>query len=305
MTDTLPAGLTATAISGTGWACTLGTLNCTRSDALAAGASYPAITVTVNVASNAPASVTNTAAVSGGGEINTSNNTASDLTTITPVVSTSIAIDANVSKDQSTKSTTVATAAFSTVSGNELLLAFVATDYLSGANTTVKSVSGGGLTWVLVVRTNAQSGSSEIWRAFAIAPLSNVTVTATLSQSVVSSMTVMSFTGVSTSGTNGSGAIGATAGNSAATGAPTASLVSTRNNSWVFGVGNDFDNAIARTPGTGQSLVHQYLTSTGDTYWVQKQNAFTPLSGTTVTINDTAPTSDRYNLSICEVLPGS
>ena len=59
VTDTLPAGLTATAISGTGWTCVLATLTCTRGDALAAGASYPAITVTVNVANNAAASVTN------------------------------------------------------------------------------------------------------------------------------------------------------------------------------------------------------------------------------------------------------
>src|SRR4029077_1485626 len=44
MTDTLPAGLTATAIGGTGWTCTLATLTCTRSNALAAAASYPAIT---------------------------------------------------------------------------------------------------------------------------------------------------------------------------------------------------------------------------------------------------------------------
>ena len=85
VTDTLPAGLTATAISGTGWTCTLGTLTCTRSDALAASASYPAVTLTVNVASNAPASVTNTASVAGGGEINTANDSASDPTTITPV----------------------------------------------------------------------------------------------------------------------------------------------------------------------------------------------------------------------------
>ncbi len=80
--DTLPAKLTATAISGTGWSCTLGTLTCTRSDVLAASASYPAITVTVNVASDAPGSVTNTATVSGGGETNTANDTASDPTTI-------------------------------------------------------------------------------------------------------------------------------------------------------------------------------------------------------------------------------
>src|SRR6185295_7291785 len=50
VTDTLPPGLTASAISGTGWVCVLGTLTCTRSDALAAGASYPVITVTVTVA---------------------------------------------------------------------------------------------------------------------------------------------------------------------------------------------------------------------------------------------------------------
>ena len=47
--DTLPPGLTATAVSGTGWSCTLATLSCTRSDSLAAGASYPVITVTVSV----------------------------------------------------------------------------------------------------------------------------------------------------------------------------------------------------------------------------------------------------------------
>ena len=49
MTDSLPIGMVATAISGSGWTCTLGTLTCTRSDALASLASYPAITVTVNV----------------------------------------------------------------------------------------------------------------------------------------------------------------------------------------------------------------------------------------------------------------
>src|ERR1051326_6472598 len=116
--------------------------------------------------------------------------------------------------------------------------------------------------------------------AFAPSPVTVVSVTATLSQSVAASMTVVTFTGIDTSGTNGSGAIGAFAGGSSASGAPTASLVTTRNNSWVFGVGNDYDNAIARTPGTGQALGHQYLATIGDTYWVQKQNSFTAVSGT-------------------------
>jgi len=80
--DTLPVGLTATAMAGTGWSCTLGTLTCTRSDVLAANASYPSITLTVDVANNAKALVTNTATVAGGGELDTSNDGASDDTTI-------------------------------------------------------------------------------------------------------------------------------------------------------------------------------------------------------------------------------
>jgi hypothetical protein len=215
---------------------------------------------------------------------------------------TPLAIDVNVSKDGSSASTTIGSPAFSTKSTNELLVAFVATDFLGGTNTTVSSVAGGGLTWKLVQRTNAQSGTAEIWTAFASAALSNVTVTATVSQSVVSSITVMSFTGVdTTSGASLPNAVGASGTGNSAGGAPTASLVTTRNNSLVLGVGNDYDNAIARTLGTGQTLVHQFLTPTGDTYWVQMQSATTPSSGTSVTINDTAPTTDRYNLSIVEV----
>jgi uncharacterized repeat protein (TIGR01451 family) len=79
VTDTLPAGLTATAIAGIGWNCTLATLRCTRSDPLASGATYPVITLTVNVAINAPASVTNLVDVSGGGLQSAS---ASDATTV-------------------------------------------------------------------------------------------------------------------------------------------------------------------------------------------------------------------------------
>jgi uncharacterized repeat protein (TIGR01451 family) len=309
VTDTLPASLTPTAISGTGWTCTLGTLTCTRSDTLAAAANYPVIALSVNVASNAPSSVTNTATVSGGGETNTSNDTANDNTLISPAGGTStILLDVNVSMDQSTARTTVMTPAFSTTTGSELLLAFIAGDYQpsqSSTNLSVTSVSGGGLTWVLVKRTNTQAGSAEIWRAFAPSVLTNVTVTATLSQSVESSITVLSFAGVDTTGTNGSGAIGAIGSANASSGAPSASLVTTRSNSWVFGVGNDYDNAIARTPGSGQKLVHQDLAPINDTYWVQMENAATALSGTSVTINDTTPTSDRYNLTTVEVLPSA
>src|SRR5262249_41017760 len=83
--DALPVGVVATALAGTGWSCTVATLTCTRSDVLAAGPRYPPITLTVNVNINAPASVTNMATVSGGGELNPANDTASDPTTIIQV----------------------------------------------------------------------------------------------------------------------------------------------------------------------------------------------------------------------------
>ncbi len=69
VTETAPSGLTLVSMTGTGWTC--GSPNpanvCTRTDALAGGASYPVITVNVNVAANATSPQVNTAAVTGGG----------------------------------------------------------------------------------------------------------------------------------------------------------------------------------------------------------------------------------------------
>ena len=207
-----------------------------------------------------------------------------------------LALDVVRSTDRSASGNSITTPSFSTASASELLLIFVATDAKS-AGVTVTGVTGAGLNWALVKRSNAQLGTAEIWGALASARLASVSVRASLSQSVGASITVVSFTGA-----DPSGAIGNTAGASAASGAPSASVVTGRNSSWVLGVGNDWDNAIGRTVGANQMLVHQFLSAVGDTYWVQQQNNSTALAGTQVFINDTAPTTDRYNLSIVEVL---
>jgi uncharacterized repeat protein (TIGR01451 family) len=65
VTETLPASLALVSMSGTGWNCSFAA--CTRSDSLASGSSYPPITVTLNVASNAPSQVVNQVSASGGG----------------------------------------------------------------------------------------------------------------------------------------------------------------------------------------------------------------------------------------------
>jgi uncharacterized repeat protein (TIGR01451 family) len=65
---------------GPGWACTVAgaTVTCTRSDPLPAGQPYPPVTVNATVADPAPATVINTATVSGGGDTDDSNNAATD-----------------------------------------------------------------------------------------------------------------------------------------------------------------------------------------------------------------------------------
>ncbi|MGH9744909.1 MAG: InlB B-repeat-containing protein, partial [Candidatus Acidiferrales bacterium] len=79
VTETPSAGLTLVSMAGMGWTC--GSPNsaniCTRSDALAAGAAYPVITVSVNVAADATSPQVNTASVTGGGsaQANTSDST--------------------------------------------------------------------------------------------------------------------------------------------------------------------------------------------------------------------------------------
>jgi uncharacterized repeat protein (TIGR01451 family) len=95
VTDTVPSGLTLDSMAGTGWTCAADSNTCTRSDVLAAGASYPAITVTVDVASDATSPQVNSVTVSGGGS---ASATATDSTLILGGVSTLlIAADFNVS----------------------------------------------------------------------------------------------------------------------------------------------------------------------------------------------------------------
>ena len=79
--ENVPLGLTLVSMSGTGWSCYSNI--CTRSDSLNSGASYPVITVAVNVNSNAPSAITNQVSVSGG---SSSNASASDLTTISTII---------------------------------------------------------------------------------------------------------------------------------------------------------------------------------------------------------------------------
>jgi hypothetical protein len=206
--------------------------------------------------------------------------------------SASAAVDKVVFADAHGRATT---ASFSTSAANELLVALVSSDGPSSGGQAV-TVTGAGLTWTLVRRTNTQPGTTEVWQAMAPAALANVAVTSTPSKTTYDqSLTVVAFTGAA--------GVGASAGASARTGASSVSLVTTAANSLVYAAGNDWDTAIARSLGTGQTLVHQWVdTATGDTFWSQRMTDPVAAAGTTVTLNTTAPTTGRWNLTAVEIL---
>jgi hypothetical protein len=190
--------------------------------------------------------------------------------------------------------TTLQSPQFTTNSANQVLLDFftidapAATPALTVTNVTTNGT--GGPVWPLVRRTNTRPGTTEVWRAFAPTVLTNCRVVATFSRASRGKLTVISFNGADTTG-SGAGTIGANASffGGTPTGAAniTGSVTTTRNNSWVFGVGNDWD--VAQNAGTGQTMISRSVSNFGDTFWVQRRTTTTPTSGTAETINDTAP----------------
>lgn len=92
VTDTLPAELAPTSATGTGWSCSISgqTVTCTRSDDLAAGASYPEIQLGVSVAETAGTPIRNTATVSNPADANPANDSSEDPAPTTPSADLSI-----------------------------------------------------------------------------------------------------------------------------------------------------------------------------------------------------------------------
>jgi sugar lactone lactonase YvrE len=95
----LAAGVAVESMAGTGWTCTGDT--CTRSDVLAAGSAFPAITVQAKLDSSAPVQFDALATISGGGAVYPPS--AFDTTTITPLTPLA-ARGATLSPDATTES---------------------------------------------------------------------------------------------------------------------------------------------------------------------------------------------------------
>jgi regulation of enolase protein 1 (concanavalin A-like superfamily) len=76
VTDSVPAGLTATCMAGVGWTCSQPAGPCTRTDTLNPTASYPDLMLTVDVAPDASDTLINTVTVSQEGDTPSTTSTA-------------------------------------------------------------------------------------------------------------------------------------------------------------------------------------------------------------------------------------
>lgn len=175
---------------------------------------------------------------------------------------------------------------------SEVAVAWVSADDSSPGQTALVS---GGPAWALAGRSNAQRGTAEAW--WAMTAGANFSVTATPSQGGKSlQLTVITY--------KGSAGIGTVKVASASSGAQAVTLTPQATGSMAAAVGMDFDNSINRTVGPGQTLDAQNTDAAGDTYWVQHAIGITT-AGTAVTLNDTAPTQDRWDMVGLEVTPGT
>lgn len=263
-------GYTATASPGGETCTTNGTTSCTITS-LVNGTSYSITVIAHTTAGDSEAS---------------SPVTVVPISPPEPTVDQSVAITGNG---------TVTTATFDTTVAGETLLAFVSSDGPAGFGQQTVIVTGAGLTWTLIKRANAQFGDAEIWQATAPSVLTGATVTSEQTASGYDQdLTVVAI--------KNTGGVGAASAAWAASGAPTLSLTTTRAGSVIFAVGHDWDSARARALPAGWTLLNLWLdTRYADTYWSQYTSAPIAQAGTAVSVGDTAPVSDRWNLAAVEV----
>jgi len=188
--------------------------------------------------------------------------------------------------------TSSTTAKVSTTTAGDILVALVGARGPAAGGQTV-TVSGGGLTWHLAGRQNAGRGDAEIWTAKAAGVLKAVSVKAAAKTGGFTvTMTVMALK-------NATGT-GALAKATAATGAPKVTLKTTHIDAWVIAMGDNWAHAVTPKPATGQYVVSRVTDST-DTFWAQATSPLVATAGTSVTISDSTPTTNPWDLFVLEV----
>jgi hypothetical protein len=208
-----------------------------------------------------------------------------------------ITLDQTVNQIDTAGNGSITSPPFNTATPGELLLAFVASDGVGGTPQT-EAVSGAGLSWSLVRRTNNQRGTSEVWSATAPTALTGATVTARQSGGNLRQvMTVMALQGVAGVGASVS---------VATTGPLSATLTTTGAGSAVFAVGHDASVTAPRSLGPTQEMVYQWLDPSGpqgpQAYWIEEAKSAAGPAGSAVTLSTSPPDGGSVDYTAVEVL---
>jgi len=159
VTDTLPSGLSFVSGSGSGWSCAASgqSVACTRSAVLAAAASTT-IGLTVAVENSAAASVINSATVSTTEDLNSANNTGTDITTVVaaPVPAFTFTPNPLAAGQQATLALTIPTAFPHDVNGI-LTLVFSSTAAIPVDDPAIQFATGGRLVAFTVAANTTQA----------------------------------------------------------------------------------------------------------------------------------------------------
>jgi hypothetical protein len=181
----------------------------------------------------------------------------------------------------------------STHAAGELLVAFVAANGPAHRKQT-SLITGRSLLWTLVARADRSRGDAEVWTAVAPARLSHTAITTRLARRGYSeALTVIAF--------RTPARVGAARTSSAPKGRASVTLTTTGAISKVFAVGDDSASSTPRTPAPHQVLLQQVLSERHATYWLQTTARATGAAGASVTILDTKPLNDPYNVTAVEI----
>jgi hypothetical protein len=189
---------------------------------------------------------------------------------------------------------TVSSPSFHTAAAGETLVALVASGGPHGAARQTASVTGAGLRWNLLTRSDAGRGDAEIWVATSPTVLNAARVTSTLGKpGYDQELTVTAMEGI-----KGVGASSAAAG---AGGPPRLVLRTANPTSLVFAVATG-SGAVARTWPAGWVGLGQWMDRAGQaTFWGQYTNQPTGAAGTVVTVKATAPVDGPWNVAAVEL----
>ncbi len=280
VTDTLPAGYTLSSAAATNWTCSgTTTVTCTSTAVVAgAGGDFPLITLTVNVPAASATSVSNTASVFGGGDLNHATSgtaLASNPNTVTVVQAPStIGINGNATQSAAAGSAFGSLAvtlkdAAGAVIPNYSSVVFTATTgaggqsgtFGNGTNTTSINTTTSGIADPGTFTANSKAGSYSVG-----VTAGSATATFNLTNTGTGPATVTSVSSTTANGAYGAGAgINVTVTFSKAvtvTGTPLIALNSGGTASYSGGSTASTALAFTYVVGAGQNSSHLDVTST-------------------------------------------